>query len=427
MHFEPSAVPAEIVPLVRRLVSITTWDRWAKRLENFKKRVAVDPLLDEYLSQRYPIELAMAHLHARIARGQKIDLPTTPAEAALLAFAAMIARVHPRLSEPGRVRLSGMLRSGLDDDAGLAPLAHEMGIAAHLMGRGFDVTFSDMEVGGGFDFLAERDGAALEIECKTVSGDLGRKIHLRRLYQLGNHLYPLMSAAADRRSGGQLARIVLPGRLYGTDQQLQAIRESLRESLSSGKSVAGPEPCAIDYREFSLTGSPFQTMPPSSIERERARQYIEATVGFPIGNAVTLFSPRHAGVVMVAVESRKNNAVVKGLVQQLKESVKKQLSGTRPAVVCVKFLDITQADLLDIVEQDKSDEPSALKLATSYLLGREDWATVHTLAYLTPVNPTASRRFDGQTVTRSVQERGHTYTFANPNCTLAADRRFSIF
>ena len=175
MYFEPQAVPAELAPLVRRFVSITTWKPWAGRLENFDRRVADNPLLDEYFAQRYPIELAMGRLHRRLVRGQRIDLPETYADTVLLSFVSMVARVYARLSPRGQVRLAGMLRSGLDGEAGLAPLEQEMGMAAHLMGRGFDVTFSDIETGNGFDLLAERNGATLEVECKTVSGDLGRK------------------------------------------------------------------------------------------------------------------------------------------------------------------------------------------------------------------------------------------------------------
>src|SRR5690606_35556660 len=211
--------------------------------------IAANPFLDEYIAQRYSMELAMEQLRRRLQRGQKIQLPTTCIDTVLFSFVAMTARVYARLSEQGQKRLAGMLRSALDTEAGLAPLEHEMTIAAHLMGRGFDVTFSDIETGSGFDFLAEKDGATLEIECKSVSGDLGRKIHLRRLYELGGRVRQLMDLALNRRSGGQLARIVLPGRLNGTDKQLAAIHERLAQALECGMSVPGPNPCAVVYQQ----------------------------------------------------------------------------------------------------------------------------------------------------------------------------------
>ncbi len=426
MHFEPQAVPAEMPSLLRRFLSITTWKPWAARLAALEQQVKDNPFLEEYFGGRYPLELEMGRLHRRLRQGRKISLPTTYQETALLSFVAMVARVHQPLSPQGKHRLAGMLRSGLNAEYGLSSLQHEMGIAAHLMSQGYDVTFSDIETGGGFDMLAERGGAKIEVECKTFSGDLGRKVHMRRLYQLGKHVHPLMEAALDRRPGGQLARILLTGRLQGTDQQFRGICERLREALQDGRSDPGPEPCAIEYQTFSLSGSPFETTDPKALEREVARQYVEREVGLPIRHVVMLFRPSH-GVVFVAVKSAQSDAMMGSLVLQLKQSVKRQFTGTRTAVICVRFSDITEQELLEIAEQDRSGQPSVLQIATSDLLSRDDWTQVHTVAYFTPGHLIMSRAAHGQKVTSSVQERGQCYIFKNPNHELAGDARLVIF
>jgi len=103
----------------------------------------------------------------------------------LYCFVANIARVHEKLGDGGKSRLLGAVRSGLEKEAGLGPLDFEMKIAAHLMSRGFDVDFHDLENGGGYDFLASSDGRETEVECKYISGDTGRKIHSRKLFDLG--------------------------------------------------------------------------------------------------------------------------------------------------------------------------------------------------------------------------------------------------
>ena len=296
MHFEPTAVPAEIAPLFRRFVAITGWKPWKGRLAALEQRVKDNPFLGEYFAERYPLELEMEQLHRRLRRGGKFSLPATYREVALLSFVATVSRVYRRLSAQGQRRLAGMLRSGLDAEYGLASLAHEMGIATHLMAQGFDVIFSDIESGGGFDLLAERDGVEIEIECKIFSGDMGRKVHLRRLYQLGGRVYPLMTAALNKRPGGQLARVVLPGRLQGSDQQQRDICDRLARVLQDGTSELGPEPCSIEYRTFSLTGSPFETTEPEGLEREIARQFVEREVGLPIEHVVMLFRAFHGAV-----------------------------------------------------------------------------------------------------------------------------------
>ncbi len=139
MYFEPQAVPAEIVPLFRRFVSITGWKPWKKRLAALKQQVTDNPLLREYFAERYGLELELGRLLRVLRRGGKIGLPAAYRETAVLSFVATVARVHQRLSPQGQRRLAGMLRSGLDAEHGLASFQHEMGIATHLMAQGFDV------------------------------------------------------------------------------------------------------------------------------------------------------------------------------------------------------------------------------------------------------------------------------------------------
>jgi hypothetical protein len=188
----------------------------------------------------------------------------------------------------------------------------------------------------------------------------------------------------------------------------------------------GPEPCAIEYQTFSLVGSPFETAGPGDLETEVVRQYVEREVGPPVRHVMLLFRPSH-GAVVIAVESLQQDALMRGLVRQLKQSVKRQFTGTRPAVICVKFSDITEQELLEIGEQDRSGQPSVLQIAANHLMNRDDWRHVHTLAYFTPGHVTMSRTVEGQSVTRSTQERGQAYVFTNTGHDLAEDARLTIF
>jgi hypothetical protein len=82
----------------------------------------------------------------------------------------------PHLSEKARRELRGKVLSGLKTN-GLRPLQHEFRIAGMISHVGFDVTFSDLEGNeGGFDFLAQREGRAFEVEGKCVPAYLGQAI-----------------------------------------------------------------------------------------------------------------------------------------------------------------------------------------------------------------------------------------------------------
>jgi hypothetical protein len=106
----------------------------------------------------------------------------------------------------------------------------------HLNQKGFDVTFQDIDHGGGFDFLAVKDGVELEVECKSASGDLGRQVHRRRMIELSRHLQSVIKEALTSQ-GGRLVRVLLPGSLHGRREFLGGLAETIRSVIRTERSV----------------------------------------------------------------------------------------------------------------------------------------------------------------------------------------------
>jgi hypothetical protein len=426
MFFDISATTSEILPMFRRFVSLTGWEAWRKRLDDLAQQARQNPPIERLFNERYSLELEMQRLRRTVSLGRRIKMPKTNREYTLLSFIAVVTRVHDRLGIGGRRRLVGMLYDGLKAEYGLAPLQHEMHLATHLMSRGFDVTFSDIELGGGFDMLARKDDIELEVECKTVSADIGRKVHRRRLYQLSALLYPLLSSALDRRSGGYLLQITVPQRLDGNDQHLREISKAVDHALQAGISTPGPVPCAIDYRTFSFAGSPFETADPSQLDEEAVREYLEQAVGHPFGHALMVFRPPD-GLVVVTIESAQADRVMHGLVEQLKRAVKGQLTGTRPALIGVRLSDVTASELVELANGDRAGQHSSLQIATNMLLDRPDWSSVHTVAYYSVGRVIASSAISGRQRTTTITESGPAYFFTNPRHESASDNSLKIF
>lgn len=375
---------------------------------------------------RFALEMEMEKLHRRLVSGNKIHLPTTSKQSALFSFIATVARVYQRLGPEGQRRLSGMLRDGFNAELGMASVQHEMEVAVHLMTKGFDVRFWDIENDGRFDILAEREGVEIEVECRVFSGDLGRKIHRRRFYRLGAHTYPLMVEALNKRPGGQFVRIQLPNRLDGTDQQTKDICARLAQVFQNCASITKPEPCALEYQPFSISDLPLIPQNPTSIEKETVRDFLAERFGGPIKNFTMLSRPLN-GVVVVAVESLRSDNMVDYLFRDLKQKISSQFTKSRASILCVKFSDISNRDLIEIADKDRLGQPSALKVIANRLFERANSRHVHTVSYLAPGPWVSSRTVGAQTVTHLVQEEGKSYYFSNPLNANAGDKRFRIF
>jgi hypothetical protein len=83
----------------------------------------------------------------------------------LYGFLISAQRIHAGLPQAAIIRFEGALRGALKDSNGLRPFAYEVGIAAHLMRKKWDVEFADLCGTARFDFLARQDSIEIEVEC----------------------------------------------------------------------------------------------------------------------------------------------------------------------------------------------------------------------------------------------------------------------
>jgi hypothetical protein len=188
-----------------QVARIANWQIWKNRVRGLDLLAKGNPLWPKFVRQRHSLEMAFHEARRHIKS-------TGRCEYRLYCFVANITRVHDKLSKCGQSRLSGAIRRGLEKEFGLGSLDFEMKVATHLMSRGFDVEFHDFESGGGFDFLAMSGASKLEVECKHISADIGRKIHRRKLFDLGGLLYPAMSRAVQDKHDGIQLGVELPDR-----------------------------------------------------------------------------------------------------------------------------------------------------------------------------------------------------------------------
>jgi hypothetical protein len=106
----------------------------------------------------------------------------------------------------------------------------------------------------------------------------------------------------------------------------------------------------------------------------------------------------------------------------------KQLSGTRPGIICAHMLDLTPAQLLELHDSPKtSSRPTALHAIMGKLLGSKNREHVHTIRFSTPGLLQKDERVDGNIRKRESCEIGPSFTFTNNAHPLASDLRMKIF
>lgn len=408
VHFPVECDPRRLAATISEFVAIVPWSLWRRRVETLKSDLKRNRIWEGYILERHGLELALPAMRQHLrATGRLLWPPREAAEYSLASFMAMIVRVHANLSKAGKDRLAGALRSGLEKEAGLGPLAFEMKVVAHLMSQGFDVVFNDLDSGGGFDFLACRDGAKLEVECKYVSADIGRQIHRRKIYDLGGILQSVVSSALNGSTVGRLVRVTLPGRLTGERLQQEAIAGRIGSALA-GECVSDPTVCHIAVNQFPIDGSIFDARRGAAATLDDVRTYIGGAFGLEESNILANWRPGQAAII-VYFESQAADKVLDEIFKRLKNDAKRQFSGSLPAFMCVHLADLTQHQLLELARAEQTGV-TGIQRAISTLLNRR--LHLYGVALMTDGGVRIAR---GNRHTRSVQESGPSYIFRNPD------------
>lgn len=328
-------------------------------------------------------------------------------------------RIHERLSPAAQHRLRGMLLDGLKPDNNLLSLQHEITTAVHLVRRGFEIECNDLERGSGVDFIANRDGLEVEVECRMFTGDLGRQLHRRKVLMLHKHLSETVARVFQSATRGLFVRVTLPNRLTCSSAQLAGIGKALSAALFAGTQITETPDCEIEVLDFAIEDSPFNVNGPKDVDRAALDQFAREKFGRANKEMMIFFSPRKRAVIAL-VESARPDEVLKGVARQLRDKAE-QFTKTRPGVISVQFQDLTADQLENIAKQDSPSRSgtNGLQIVTHDFLESEKRAHVHTVVYRSQSRMTAN----GNTITGE----GPAYFFRNWHHAHYADERCDLF
>jgi hypothetical protein len=421
MRFETDVRDTDFLALLARCVRITGQAAWDKKFEWIRRQRIDNPFLHEWLHERHGIEITLWQLLIQQQETGQFPLDITDQQQyRLCGFVAAVANAYPRLSPLGQNRLRGMILSGLQDDNGLMSLQHEMTTAVHLMSRGFDVEFNDMDNGSGVDYIARKEGIEIEVECKMFTGDIGRQIHKRRVLSLHKVLAPIVEQVYKAARRGIFIRVTVPGRLTPSNAQLQGIASTVSRGVLAGTATTRTDYCDVSIHDFDIASSPFSASRMDDISRKDVAAFIHRNFGNDNPNLVIFVSPGRSATVAM-IESSVADKVLKGIERQLRDSTKGQFTGTRPGILAVQLYDLTPQQLFNLGRADGSTHQSAtgLQLMTTHLLNSQNRNSIHTVVYTSH----GVVKSEGGIVSAS----GPAYFVRNPNNPLYDDQRYWIF
>jgi hypothetical protein len=339
-----------------------------QRIANYERHTKNDPMLAEHFRRTYALEYAL--FNACKYRRNTGRVPNGRAYPALFAFAVPAMRIYRQLPESGRRPFEGKLQDFVCGTYGARPFAYEIGIATHLMRKGWDVEFADLCGSAVFDFLARLGKAEVEVECKTTSGDTGRKIHRQEVNRLADLLKPVTETLLED-AGCHLLRIVIPDRLGKSLDELGRLAELVRSAIGTGH-IDEARGAATYWKED------VRWPKPQSDQDALAREFFEKRLA-AVNCHLFFHARRGHAIVAASIASRKPDKVVAALLSEAVDAAK-QCSGTRPAIVTMQLIDpVDPEDLKEMLYT-----PNGLHKIAHAVFKNETRAHVDSIMFSTP-------------------------------------------
>lgn len=366
MQFKTSIHDYEIAGIFDRFVHVVGDRHWRRRVRQLSVDMKGNPFLKSLLHRDNDVAFALdkcsdlVNAHGRLPVGYLDLTPLYPA----ITFAAQSLAMLDMVDARGHASLLGRIKGALANPEDLRAIQLEHTAASHFAKRGHRLTWPEMSGDGTFDLLVKNIGPSdLEVECKSISANKGRKITNRDAVELWHLLSPLVKTLRDPSSGLAIV-LTLPDRLPTNHVARQRLAKRVAETIHAGQS--------LDLDEASVTLHPFSLERLADLTPQNVPHYrpeIETITGTNNREIMVKRFP-DGGIAVFIVQSQQDDTLYKALQKTVKYAATNQLSGTRPGLILVEFNELPSETMIDIAHDDNTpgEPPSFLRVWVSEFL-----------------------------------------------------------
>lgn len=360
-----------------------------------------NPLLQDWLAEEYDTALALDECFS--VRNQRGQLRLSGAELHRLYSAITVVTqtvsVVDAVAASEKSKFVKRVHDAIKNTVAMRALRLELVVATHFLRRGVRVTWPEVEGTGRFDLLLTSLGPiGLEVECKAISRDKGRKIHRRDAQEFNKQIFPQVNSIGQRLEVGLSVVVTIPGNLPTSVENRKHLGEAVTRQILIGQSSVLADGTEIRIEQFDVGRlMPQNAQGTSGIHRETIDSVTRTN-----NRESLIVGRRDHGAIVFVLQSAKDDRYLDAMFNTLSESAKTQLTRTRPAIFAVGLQGTSYDSLRETAAQDFDPlkTPTALRRQVSQFLSSQQRDHVVGVAFLSG----GERRF--QRDTTSTQETG---------------------
>ena len=365
---------AEVPGVYRRLASAIGAEHWQGAVARQEEAIRSNQFLGNYLRSEYAIAYQLEGLRRLVARFGKVphDACSDANNFPSLAFAAQVLGVLERSTAKQAKAFVKRVRNAFNTSKELHGLRLELQAATHFVRRGQRVVWHRGKSGGSFDLLLEDLGpTGLEVECKSISENKGRRVHRRDALEFWGELWGDVADIANNLRSGLAVVLTVPYRLPADAWERVALAREVVARIVAGNGATLGGGAEVRIESFDTA----KIKAAKDVGREELRKAIDAATG-TANREVAVYGTPAGGMLAFAMQSAVEDDVLDQVFATLDDSAARQFTCKRGALFWVALQGIDADQLLSLHEQDSDpgEQPTELRRkVSSFLNGAPDY------------------------------------------------------
>lgn len=284
--------------------------------------------------------------------------PYTLATVLLAKDAMKVLEVAPGMPASVKAKYAG----ALGDTGNAHTHFFEISMAHHFMGLGHQIKWYEDEGHGIGEFIVVTPTIEFDVECKHLTVNAGRQVTRKEFSQLT----ALIDARLRKQRLMGSIHITLSKRLPKSADQLASIATAIGSGQFTGTVEFAP------WGHAALELSPANDV---AIDWEQSQIQMRHDMG-PVGHALlhaSRLDDKPVNPISIVLHSDKQDDFLMSMYDTMKDAAERQLSGSRPGLLCIHLPEIH--DFRNLIEE------SGLKAWTTYFFSKEHNNHVAAVSY----------------------------------------------
>lgn len=359
---------AQVPAVYRRLATAIGPEHWQGAVARQEAAIRSNHFLRDYLRSEYSIAYQLDKLRVLVAAHGDVPLQFCNDRSIFpaLGFATQVLGVLNTCTNKQARTFVKRVRTAFGTAENMHGLRLELQAATHFTRRGKHVTWHRVNNAGTYDLLVDDLGpSGLEVECKSISDNKGRRIHRLDALNFWGEVWADISMVARHLRSCMAVVLTVPYRLPNDTEQRAALAREVVSQVVAGTGARLTDGSDLRVQKFD----PDPVNAAIKGDRWAMRTAIDVATG-TTNREAALYGTAAGGMLAFVMQSAVEDDVLDQVFATLNDSASRQFSGQRGALFWVALQGIDAGQLTSVHEQDSDpgQRPTGLRLGVSNFL-----------------------------------------------------------